>query len=151
MIDVVVCKSVAFVVVCVHSIVKNCDSAIWGKPEVSGGILNNWVYNGSFLMVVSDIKNSFFSILNSNCIVWRNTKPEGTAFILSYFVYRRIFDFCNACKSFDFFCCVKKEVVFDCSRNPDAAGCITVKTWNLNCVLAKFMKSIRNFYFALRG
>ena len=102
MVDVVVGNSVTLVVISVHSVVQNCDSAVRGKPVVTGSVLNNRIYNSSLLMVMAYIKYSFFCVFNAYSVVRRNSKPEGTAFILTDLIYRRIFDFCDSGKSFYF-------------------------------------------------
>ena len=130
---------------------KDSNTTVRSKPEVTGCILENRVYNSSFLMVVSNIKNSFFCILNAYCIMRSNTEPEGTALILTYFIYRRIFDFCDSGKAFKLSCRINKKIIFDCGRNPDAAGSIAVEAGNLNCVLTKLVQTFGNFYFAFRS
>ena len=150
MVDVVVCKTIAFVIIGVKTVVKNCNTTVRSKPEVARCILQNRVYNSSFLMVVTYIKKSFFCVFNSDCIMRSNTKPEGSALVLAYFIYRRIFDFCDSGKAFKLSCRINKQIIFDCSRNPDTTGSIAVKARNLNCVLSKLVQTFRNFYFSFR-
>ena len=49
-------------------------------------------------MVVADIVDRFFCILDSYSIVRSDTEPEGTVFFLPDSIYAWIFDFCDAVK-----------------------------------------------------
>ena len=77
-------------------------------------------------MVMLKVKDGFFGVFDSYGKVRCYAEPECAAFVLGNFVYRRIFNFCNACKALKFFVGINEKVIFYRGRNPDPSGCVAI-------------------------